>query len=364
MAFQHPAMSEKESPETKKTFSIDWLISGTLTKVGEIFDRFTGRKWQPSSSLATSELILRLKKLFDSEVRNLDGKGSFVPHNIKLKMQWNKFSTDAEDSIKKLEYELLAAAIDHINDNRYHTYKPLNIEIKPDYFTEGVKFIASFGELDNEEVEMNVTVPQMKASELLPEEKPIEPEDEIFVAEYTIGGKSESTSLKFTEGKRITIGRTKENSLSLNDQSVSKAHATLILNAENQLMVADTGSTNGTFINNQRIAYGRAFPVGEGDKLKFGTIEVFLRRQPKTVDFQTSPAYETPTSPPENSQVSPPQLNAYEADNAIDEFATKREPLPNFDKTLAIGDLKQSIDNGEEKTAYAPDRAELNFDKE
>lgn len=357
-------MSDKKSPETKKTFSIDWLISGTLTKIGEIFDRFTGRKWQPSSSLATSELIVRLKKLFDSEVRNLDGKGSFVPHNIKLKMQWNKFSTDAEDSIKKLEYELLAAAIDHINDNRYHTYKPLNIEIKPDYFTEGVKFIASFGELDNEEVEMNVTVPQMKSSDLLPEETPAEFSGEIFVAEFTLNNKPDSVSLKFTEGTRITVGRTKESSLSLNDPSVSKAHATLILNAENQLMVADTGSTNGTFINNQRIAYGRAFPVNEGDKLKFGTVEVFLRRQPKAVDFESTQAYEVPLSSAENQTTPPAQLNAYEADNTINEFATKREPVPNFDKTLAINDVKPSADNGEEKTAYTQNRVNLNFDKE
>lgn len=344
-------MSDKKTPETKKAFSIDWLISGVLTKVGEIFDRFTGRKWQPSSSLATSELILRLKKLFDSEVRDLEGKGRFVPHNIKLKMQWNKFSTDAEDSIRKLEEELLIAAIDHINDNRYHTYKPLNIEIKPDYFTEGVKFIASFGDLDNEEAEINVTVPQMQTNELLPEEKPAESSGEIFLAEYAVNNQRDSIQLKFTEGKRITVGRTKENNLSLEDPSVSKAHATLILNAENQLMVADTGSTNGTFINNQRIAYGRAFPVNEGDKLKFGTVEVFLRRQPKATDFQASRAYDATLSLPEN-QNSPAWLNAGEANNKTDEFAARREPVPNFDKTLAINDLKQSSDNGEEGTAY------------
>lgn len=357
-------MSDKKSPATKKTFSIDWFISGALTKIGEIFDRFTGRKWQPSSSLATSELILRLKKLLDTEVRDLEGKGRFVPHNIKLKMQWNKFSTDAEESIKKLEYELLAAAIDHINDNRYHTYKPLSIEVKPDYFTEGVKFLASFGELDNEEVEINVTVPQMTTSALIPEEKPAELSGEIFVAEFTVGNKPNSVSLKFTEGKRITVGRTKENNLSIEDQSVSKVHAALILNAESQLMVADTGSTNGTFINNQRIAYGRAFPIGEGDKLKFGTIEVFLRRQPKATDFQASQAYETQISPPENQMNSSAPLKAYEAENEIDEFAGKRESVPNFDKTLAVNDLKQSTDNGEKQNVYSHDSVKLNSDKE
>lgn len=348
--------------ETKKTFSLDWLIGGVLTRIGDIFDRFTGRRWQPSSSLATSELILRLKKLFDTEVRDLDGKGKFVPHNIKLKMQWNKFSTDAEDSIKKLEYELLAAAIDHINDNRYHTYKPLSIEIKPDYFTEGIKFLASFGDLDNEEAEINITAPQLNVSGLVPEEKPAEPEGQVFIAEFTVNNKPNSTSLKFTEGKRITVGRTKENNLSLEDPSVSKVHATLILNAESQLLVADTGSTNGTFINNQRIAYGRAFPVGENDKLKFGTVEVFLRRAPEATDFQTSKVYETQITPPNNREGLSLPPNNIEAGKTPNDFVTRHDPIDKFDQTLPIGDLKE--DSGEEHNSYTQNRVKFNFDKE
>ena len=49
-------------------------------------------------------------------------------------------------------------------------------------------------------------------------------------------------------------------------------------------MVADTGSTNGTFINNQRIAYGKAIPIKSDDKLEFGTVEVALNRIVKEVE--------------------------------------------------------------------------------
>ena len=91
-------MSENTTA-TKKSFSLDWLIGGILTKFGDIFDRLTGRRWKPSSSLATSELTERLKKLLDMEIRDLGGKGKFVPHNLKLKMQWDKFSTDSEKAL-------------------------------------------------------------------------------------------------------------------------------------------------------------------------------------------------------------------------------------------------------------------------
>src|SRR5436189_4999584 len=117
-------MAEKTTA-SKKGFSADWLIRGVLTKIGDSFDKLTGRKWTPSSSLAASELIERIKKLLDAEAKEVPGKGTVVPHNIKLKMQWNKFSEDAEDALHTLEVELLTAAVDHINDSLYYTYAPV-----------------------------------------------------------------------------------------------------------------------------------------------------------------------------------------------------------------------------------------------
>ena len=35
-------------------------------------------------------------------------------------------------------------------------------------------------------------------------------------------------------------------------------------------MVADTGSTNGTFVNNKRIAYGKAYQLTDSDNVPFG----------------------------------------------------------------------------------------------
>lgn len=298
-------MPEKTETPTKKTFSADWLVRGVLTKIGETFDRLTGRNWQPSSSLATSELVEKLKNLLDAEARDADGRGKFVPHNIKLKMQWDKFSTDAENALKKLEHELLIAAIDHINDRRYHTFAPMKLEIIPDYFTEGVKLSASFDKFaENErEAAVNVTVPDLKNVIIAPiEEIAVEPEKEIYVARFTVKDKTKRVELAFAAKQRLSVGRTRENDLSIDDQSVSKIHAALVLNSEKQLMVADTGSTNGTFINHQRIAYGKAIPINDSDKLKFGTVEIALERVFREAEKNDSiiveqPPNETPSAP-------------------------------------------------------------------
>lgn len=275
-------MTEKQQV-AKRGFTADWLMQGALTRIGDAFDRLTGRRWTPSSSLATSGLIERLKKLIDSEAIEVSGKGTVVPHNIKLKMQWDKFSTDADDSIAKLENELLIAAADHINDRLYYTHAPLHIEVTPDYFTEGVKLFVSFDKFGDEdhEAELNVTVPSIDleaARVALAKASKSEQSGDTYLSRFKIKNIAREKKLEFLQNRRLSVGRTGSNNLILDDVSVSKIHASLVADTEGNLSVADTGSTNGTFINDERIAYGKAVKLVEGDRVKFGSVEVVFER--------------------------------------------------------------------------------------
>ena len=238
-------MTEKK-PASKQGFSADWFLRGALTKIGDTFDKLTGRRWIPSSSLATSELIESMKKLLDAEAKEVPGKGVVVPHNIKLKMQWDKFSTDGEKSLAKLETELLSAAADHINDSLYYTFAPLRLEVKPDYFTEGVKLFVSFEKFDDDEREgeLNVTVPAIETSTAKVSPVPVAvPQSETFIARFALRGSRRDRKLEFASGGRLSVGRMGVNDLVIDDFSVSKIHASLVCNAEAGLAVADTGST-------------------------------------------------------------------------------------------------------------------------
>jgi pSer/pThr/pTyr-binding forkhead associated (FHA) protein len=77
----------------------------------------------------------------------------------------------------------------------------------------------------------------------------------------------------------MNVGRVSDNDLQLNHPSVSKIHAALVMNAEGTLLVADTGSTNGTFINGRRISYGEARQLVDGDVVGFGDVEVRFKKQ-------------------------------------------------------------------------------------
>ena len=281
----------EQAPPKKRKFSADWLLRGALTRIGDTFDRFTGRRWIPSSSLATSELIERIKKLLDAEARDVLGKGKVVPHNIKLKMQWDKFSTDAEDAIHRLETELLTATADHINDSLYYTYAPISLEVKPDYFIEGVKLLVSFDKFTDEDrdVEMNVTVPAINVAGALAEvdTQKTPPAFETYIARFALKKVNREKRLEIPVGGSISIGRTGSNSFVIDDPSLSKIHASLSVDDTGRLSVADTGSTNGTFLNDQRISYGKATRLEKGDRVKFGAVEVEFEHVPRPVVIPT-----------------------------------------------------------------------------
>lgn len=268
-------MSEKNSTP-RKIGNADWFFQGVLTKIGDTVDRITGRRYVASSSLATSELIERIKKLLDTEAITVAGKGTVVPHNIRLKIQWDKFATDSEALIGQLETELLTATIDHINDSLYYTYSPVTLEVKTDYFVEGVKLQVGFDNVreDDREVEMNVTVPAINLSNVdVPTLAPAVSEGKLEFS-FELDGVPTVKRLTSAKGGRFTIGRGSENLLVIKDASVSGFHAAIILNASGEVSIADTGSTNGTFINDERIAYGKTNAITESDKLRFGLINV------------------------------------------------------------------------------------------
>jgi DNA-binding NtrC family response regulator len=87
---------------------------------------------------------------------------------------------------------------------------------------------------------------------------------EVVVAKGVDAGTS--SRIDSTAGK-ILLGTAHVCDLRLSDPTVSRRHASLEL-SEHGLLVTDLGSTNGTFINEARVAAGY---VGERDRLRLGS---------------------------------------------------------------------------------------------
>ena len=117
--------------------------------MGDVVDRKFGRT-VPKSGLTTSQLIDRMKRLIDERVRDEGRKGRIAPHHLKLKVEWGTHSEAPPEILKELEHEVLAEAIDHINDHRYRTLAPIKVESEVDIFTTGVSVDPTFGEFEEE----------------------------------------------------------------------------------------------------------------------------------------------------------------------------------------------------------------------
>lgn len=61
-------------------------------------------------------------------------------------------------------------------------------------------------------------------------------------------------------------------------RSTSRRHAKILRHGDEFAVVEEIGTVNGTFVNGTRCATGVEVPVSYGDRLRFGAIELVLRR--------------------------------------------------------------------------------------
>ena len=254
------------------------LLRRVLEGMGDVVDRKFGRTVEPRSGLTTTKLIERMKKLIDERARDEGRKGRIAPHHLVLKVEWGTHSEAPPEILHDLKNEILAAAIDHINDHRYRTLAPVSVDAEVDIFTTGISVDPNFGEFEEDLRREDEAKRAAKAGIVIPTAAPPMPDIEVIARITQPSGTREVPLIFKPGGKRLNVGRASDNELMLNDTSVSKIHAALLMSSEGTLLVADTGSTNGTYINGRRIAYGESRLIEDGDVVGFGDVEVRLRK--------------------------------------------------------------------------------------
>src|SRR4029453_3516258 len=253
------------------------LLRRVLESMGDVVDRKFGRTVDPKMGLTTSKLIERMKRLIDERARN-EGNAKIAPHHFVLKVEWGTHSEAPPEILQDLKNEVLAAAIDHINDHRYRTLAPVTVDAEVDIFTSGISVDPNFGEFEADLRKQDEEKRAVSAGVPPPQAAPPMPDIEV-IARINLRDQSREVPLIFKPGgRRLNVGRASDNELSLNHASVSKIHAALLMTSEGTILVADTDSPNGTYINGRRIAYGESRQIEDGDVIGFGDIEVRLRR--------------------------------------------------------------------------------------
>jgi len=72
-------------------------------------------------------------------------------------------------------------------------------------------------------------------------------------------------------GIEVTVGRSRQATVVLNDRFVSSLHLALRVNERGEVTVRDLGSTNGTFLQGKRLTPNQTYTMRPGDRLEIGS---------------------------------------------------------------------------------------------
>ncbi len=100
----------------------------------------------------------------------------------------------------------------------------------------------------------------------MPSATPAESGSKTFCLRF-ISGKYQGGVFPLRPNKEIVIGRSSDLDMVLVEDMVSRKHAK-ILTSEDRIIIQDLGSTNGTFVNGEKIKKAR---LQEGDRILIGT---------------------------------------------------------------------------------------------
>ena len=84
------------------------------------------------------------------------------------------------------------------------------------------------------------------------------------------------------------LGRSQENTVRFSDLGVSRRHAALVADPQGEIWLTDLNSTNGTFLNDGRVAPHVPHRLHDGDRVRLGSSVVvkFVRLDPCDERFQ------------------------------------------------------------------------------
>lgn len=142
--------------------------------------------------------------------------------------------------------------------------------------------------------------------------------------------------------ERTTVGRVEDNTFQIGDASVSSHHAEILLRGP-EIVIRDLNSTNGTFINGEKISEA---PLKSGQTLRFGQVELKIddgqpvSAAPAPAPVSSAPAPAPAPAPKRQSESSTMVMSRGVSLNDLEQGGTRP---PGFDTNTVFTKKKNKV---------------------
>lgn len=119
----------------------------------------------------------------------------------------------------------------------------------------------------------------------------------------------------------FSVGRSVDCDISLSDNQISRVHLT-VSRQGNDLLIEDRNSSNGTFVNDEKITAGVAIVVGPNDRIQLGKSEysLFIELKMEPLPEEAPPVFEDEEPELEPTMaMPPPQMTPLQAEKILHE---------------------------------------------
>jgi pSer/pThr/pTyr-binding forkhead associated (FHA) protein len=164
-----------------------------------------------------------------------------------------------------------------------------------------------------------------------------------------ISGKYSGGEFFIRDGQKLSIGRDISSDVAIVDSKVSRNHATIISRA-GRIFVEDHNSTNGTFVNGEKILPSSPVEIANGFKIGIGDSVIAVGEDIADKDEKAersvkedTPSGQKAVSTTQNTGQARPPVQEYEEDEplTLDAIAEKAEKIENNKISVAKVALKK-----------------------
>lgn len=242
------------------------LARRILQRLGSNVDKKIAPAEQPVlSSSKIGDLASRLERIVDSSLKEDErGLRRIAPNRFKVLFTYEETSKLSPQYIEAVGTELTETLFEYINNRRYATNGPVEVIAERDLFAKATALRASFDGDANSHIPQDDAGSRDKRS---PDS--VQQKSSKRISLITADGRSHILDLK-PEAAPAYIGRAAGNAIRIDDENVSRLHSSLSLRSSGAVVVADVGSANGTYLNEQLLGSDEARPLKAGDIISVG----------------------------------------------------------------------------------------------